>query len=145
MLCAMCSRFRLLRLLLIGECVLAFSATAEAKTTKLPAVRTTPTGNFITLESFTTSGKTADAEVKVCTSAHTPKDTAVDPYFFTLRLNNKATVAIMPVAAKSPSLRLTPLGADKCLEGWISFAVPATAKPAQLVYTYGAPISWNVS
>jgi hypothetical protein len=120
------------------------TTSAWAGPTKLPSKHKTPTGNFITLEAFS-AGKTASAEVKVCASAHTPKGTAVDPYFFTLRLSNKAVAPALPVAAKSPSLKLTPLAANNCLEGWVSFTVPSGAKPAELVYTYGAPISWNVS
>ena len=113
------------------------STHADAKV-KLPDKLTTPTGNFITLEAFdgpSSSNKVASADVQVCTSSHTPKGTGVDPYFFTLRLTSRATLAISRTAAKKPTLPFAPLGPNKCLSGWISFAVPAGATPSALVDT----------
>src|SRR5271170_1903014 len=73
---------------------------------KLPAERTSPTGNFFTLEAYDAPSKSKpDAEflMKVCTSSHTPADTAIDPALFTLKLTDGATVPESIAAAKSPA------------------------------------------
>jgi hypothetical protein len=110
---------------------------------KLPKTLKTPTGNFITLYAVKTSGGHASADIKVCTSASTPAGTAVVPSFYSLRLSNGSSVP-PGAAVKSPALVLTPLKPLKCVRGWLSFAVPKGATPAALVYTYGAPIVWQL-
>jgi hypothetical protein len=125
----------------------ALAGSHPAAAVKLPDRLKTPTGNYITLEAFdgpSGSSRTASARVEVCTSAHTPKDSGADPYFFTLRLTDGKTLAISPRAAKSPALVLTPLAPDQCVTGWISFALPGGATASQLVYTYVKPISWSL-
>jgi hypothetical protein len=135
----------------LGICVAALAALglvgAGIASGGLPKRLTTPTGNFITLYAFDApsgSSHVASANVQVCTSAHTPKDTEVYPPFFTLSLSSGAIVRISPSAAKSPALHVTPLGPDKCARGWISFAVPAGGHVSALVYTYGKPIRWKL-
>lgn len=120
---------------------------ASAASAGLPKRLTTPTGNFITLYAFDAPSAThhvASADVQVCTSAHTPKGTEVYPPFFTLSLAGGVSVRISSSTAKSPALRVTPLGPGKCVRGWVSFAVPAGAHVSALVYTYGKPIRWKL-
>jgi hypothetical protein len=109
-----------------------------------PVTHTTPTGNFITLYAFSVSNGVASADVKICTSSHTPAGTEAIPEFFTLALTGGSSVRINLTAAKSPALKVTPLGPKQCVRGWVSFTVPAKAKPKALVYTYGKPITWPV-
>jgi hypothetical protein len=133
--------------LLASACALALSAApAGAKAVKLPASRVTPTGNTITLLAFTGPTKgVASAEVKVCTSAHTPKGTMTDPVLFTLRLTKGGAVSASLKAAKSPALKFAPLAASSCTSGWVSFTLGAGEKASELAYTYGPPIFWKLS
>ena len=125
--------------------VTALSAgSALAAPVKLPKTLETPTGNFITLYAVSTGGGYSSVDVKVCTSAHTPPGTMVIPSFYSLRLSNGSSVRVTG-SVKSPHLGLTPLGPKQCARGWLSFAVPKGAKPAALIYTYGAPIVWKLS
>ena len=112
---------------------------------KLPKQLTTPTGNFITLYSFQSSGTAASADVKICASAHTPKGTEAIPQFFSLVLSSGTTVHLTSLSPKSPALNVTPLGPKQCIRGWITFAVPHGAHPTKLVYTYGKPLVWKVA
>ena len=126
------------------------SATAGVRATtklKLPAERTSPTGNFFTLEVYvapTSSKPVAEFEVKVCTSAHTPADTAIEPSFFTLSLAQGGIVAESTRAAKSPALVPTPLRPKQCTQGWLGFSVPKGKTAAKLEYEYNGLISWTV-
>jgi hypothetical protein len=117
---------------------------AAALGAKLPKQLTTPTGNFITLYAFSSSGQVASADVSICTSAHTPAGTEAIPFFFSLRLSNGSTIRLAEVSSKSPPLRVTPLGPKQCVRGWISFHLPKGSHPAALVYTYGKPIVWRL-
>ena len=96
---------------------------------KLPKQQVTPTGNFITLYAFQAVGSAANADVKICTSAHTPKGTEAIPEFFTLELSNGAIVHLTSLSPKSPALNVTPLGPKQCVRGWITFAVPHGGAP----------------
>jgi hypothetical protein len=116
---------------------------AVAAPVKLPKTLKTPTGNFITLYSVETAGGHASADIKVCTSSSTPAGTMVIPSFYSLRLSNGSRVP-PGNAVKSPALVMTPLGPLKCVRGWLTFPVPKGASPAALVYTYGAPIVWQL-
>ena len=116
---------------------------AVAAPVKLPKTLKTPTGNFITLYAVKTAGGHASADIKVCTSPHTPAGTMVIPSFYSLRLSNGSSVP-PGAAVKTPALVMTPLGPLKCARGWLSFAVPKRASPAALVYTYGTPIVWQL-
>jgi hypothetical protein len=134
-------------MLRIASCVLVLAAVvtgaAPGAPVKLPKTLKTPTGNFITLYSVKTSSGHASADIKVCTSSHTPAGTMVVPSFYSLRLSNGSSVP-PGAAVKTPALVMTPLGPLKCARGWLSFAVPKGASPAALVYTYGAPIVWQL-
>jgi hypothetical protein len=125
---------------------LAVPATAVAAL-KLPAERTSPTGNFFTLEAYvapTSSKPVANFEVKVCTSAHTPSGTAIEPAFFTLSLAHGGALTESVAAAKSPAIVLKPLRPLQCTEGWLGFRVPKGKSPSTLEYEYNGKISWNV-
>jgi hypothetical protein len=114
---------------------------------KLPAERTSPTGNFFTLEAYvapSASKPVASFQVKVCTSAHTPAGTAIQPAFFTLSLTHGGTLTESTSAAKSPALVLTPLKPKQCAEGWLGFSVPKGKTVAKLEYEYNGMISWTV-
>jgi hypothetical protein len=114
---------------------------------KLPAERTSPTGNFFTLEAYhapTSSKAVAEFEMKVCTSAHTPADTAIDPALFTLSLAHGGSVAESTTTAKSPALLLKPLKALQCAEGWLGFTVPKGKAVSKLEYDYNGTIAWSV-
>jgi Flp pilus assembly protein TadG len=134
--------------ILVASALLVATAGAHVDTkVKLPASRTTSTGNSITLQAYngpTARNATASAEVRVCTSAHTPKDTAAVPSFFVLKLTSGTVLPILGKAAKTPALKLTPLGPKQCVSGWISYYVPKGTTVSALVYTYGKPISWSL-
>jgi hypothetical protein len=133
----------------------AGAAAAHAASLKLPAERTSPTGNFFTLEAYKppTSAKkpVAEFKMKVCTSAHTPAGTAIDPALFTLSLTKGSPAAESPTLASSPPLVLTPLKPLKCAQGWLGFAVPkgktvaaVDGSVSTLEYEYNGKISWKV-
>jgi hypothetical protein len=126
----------------------AVAATPRATSElKLPAERTSPTGNFFTLEAYvapSASKPVANFEVKVCTSAHTPAGTALEPSFFTLSLAQGGIVAESTRAAKSPALVPTPLRPKQCTQGWLGFSVPKGKTAAKLEYEYNGLISWTV-
>jgi hypothetical protein len=125
---------------------LALPTTAAAKL-KLPSKRTSPTGNYFTLEAYvapTSSKRVANFEMKVCTSKHTPADTAIDPALFTLRLAHGGTVAESIAVAKSPAIMLKPLKPLQCTEGWLGFKVPKGKAASTLVYDYNGKISWAI-
>jgi hypothetical protein len=124
---------------------LVVAGSAAAGGVKLPKQQVTPTGNFITLYAFQAVGSAANADVKICTSAHTPKGTEAIPEFFTLKLSGGAIVHLTSLSPKSPALKVTPLGPEQCVRGWITFAVPHGAHPIELVYTYGKPLVWKVA
>ena len=108
---------------------LVVGGSAAAGGVRLPKQQVTPTGNFITLYAFQAVGSAANADVKICTSAHTPKGTEAIPEFFTLELSNGAIVHLTSLSPKSPALNVTPLGPKQCVRGWITFAVPHGAHP----------------
>ncbi|MGD1052112.1 MAG: hypothetical protein ABR947_13675 [Solirubrobacteraceae bacterium] len=125
------------------------AAASQRATTKLklPAERTSPTGNFFTLEAYvapTSSKPVANFEVKVCTSAHTPADTAIDPALFTLSLSQGSSLTESAGVAKSPALVLKPLKPLQCAEGWLGFSVPKGKTVSKLEYDYNGTISWAV-
>ena len=126
------------------------SATAGVRATtklKLPAERTSPTGNFFTLEVYvapTSSKPVAEFEVKVCTSAHTPADTAIEPSFFTLSLAQGGSLHESIAVAKSPALVPKPLKPLQCDEGWLGFSVPKGKSVSKLEYEFNGTISWVV-
>ena len=125
---------------------LALPATTEAKL-KLPTERTSPTGNFFTLEAYvapTKSKHVANFEMKVCTSKHTPANTAIDPALFSLSLAHGGTVTESPAVAKSPAMVLKPLKPLECTEGWLGFSVPKGKTVSTLEYDYNGTISWAV-
>jgi hypothetical protein len=114
---------------------------------KLPTERTSPTGNYFTLEAYvapTSSKRVADFEMKVCTSKHTPADTAIDPALFTLSLAHGGSVAESPAVAKAPAMVLKPLKPLECTEGWLGFSVPKGKSVSTLEYDYNGKISWAV-
>jgi hypothetical protein len=124
----------------------AASAPAPAKL-KLPAERTSPTGNYFTLEAYappTSSKPVANFEMKVCTSAHTPSNTAIAPALFTLSLTHGGSVAESTRAAKKPALIGQPLKKLQCVEGWLGFTVPKGKTVSKLEYDYNGTISWAV-
>jgi hypothetical protein len=121
-------------------------ATAAAKL-KLPAERTSATGNYFTLEAYappTSSRRVANFEVKVCTSAHTPAHTAIEPALFTLGLARGGSIAESTTAAKKPALLAQPLKPLQCVEGWLGFRVPTGKTVSRLEYDYNGTISWEV-
>ncbi|HEY4349258.1 MAG TPA: hypothetical protein VGM80_16905 [Gaiellaceae bacterium] len=125
----------------------ALEVAGFASAGKLPEPIKTPTGNFITLYAYvapTANHRVASVDVSICTSSHTPKITEAYPPFFTLALSSGVSVHISASAAKSPALRITPLGPKQCVRGWVSFAVPSGAHVASLVYTFGKPIRWRL-
>ena len=114
---------------------------------KLPAERTSPTGNYFTLEAYdapTSSKAVANFEVKVCTSAHTPAYTEIDPALFTLSITHGGSLAESTTAAKTPALILKPLKPLQCAEGWLGFTVPKGKTVSKLEYDYNGTISWAV-
>ena len=125
---------------------LALPAVAAAKL-KLPSKRTSPTGNYFTLEAYaapTSSKAVANFEMKVCTSAHTPANTAIDPALFTLSLAHGGSVAESTTAAKKPALIGQPLKKLQCVEGWLGFDVPKGKTVSALEYDYNGKIAWAV-
>jgi hypothetical protein len=126
------------------------SAAAHRQATaklKLPAERTSATGNFFTLEAYvapTSSKPVANFEMKVCTSAHTPAGTAIEPAFFTLSLTQGGSLTESVGVAKSPQLVPKPLKALQCDEGWLGFSVPKGKTVLKLEYDYKSTISWAV-
>ena len=114
---------------------------------KLPSERTSATGNYFTLERYiapTSSEPVANFEMKVCTSKHTPADTAIDPALFTLRVARGVTVAESAAVAKSPAIVLKPLKPLQCTEGWLGFRIPKGKPVSTLEYDYSGRISWAV-
>lgn len=114
---------------------------------KLPAERTSPTGNYFTLEAYvapTSSKPVANFQMKVCTSAHTPAGTGIEPAFFTLSLAQGGTVHESIAAAKPPAVVPKPLPALHCTEGWLGFPVPKGKTVSTLEYQYNGKISWKV-
>jgi hypothetical protein len=142
--------------LLAGGVVVALSLTSLTATAsggqasaklKLPAERTSPTGNYFTLEAYdapTSSKAVAEFEVKVCTSVHTPADTAIVPALFTLSTAGGGSVAESMIAAKTPALVVKPLKPLQCAEGWLGFTVPKGKTVSKLEYDYNGTISWAV-
>jgi hypothetical protein len=126
------------------------SAAAREQATsklKLPAERTSATGNFFTLEAYdgpTSSKPVANFEVKVCTSKNTPADTELVPEFFTLSLGGGGTIHWSAGVAKSPALVVKPLKPLQCVEGWLGFTVPRGKTVSKLEYDYKSTISWTV-
>ena len=149
-------RGRPIRLLVAMSTALALvaltSAAADANRTaplklKLPAERTSPTGNFFTLKAYiapTASKHVAEFDMKVCTSAHTPSYTAIEPSFFTLSLAQGGIVMESVSAAKQPAMVMKPLKPLQCTEGWLGFNVPKGKTVSALVYEYNGKISWKV-
>ena len=126
---------------------LAPLTTAAPAKLKLPAERTSPTGNYFTLEAYdapTSSKAVADFEIKVCTSAHTPANTAIDPALFTLSLTHGGSVAESTTVANKPTLILKPLKPLQCAKGWLGFTVPKGKTVSKLEYDYNGTISWHV-
>ena len=125
----------------------ALSTTARAAL-KLPIERTSPTGNYFTLEAYvapTAVKRAANFEMKVCTSKHTPADTAIDPALFTLSLaDGGGTVAESVAVAKAPAMVLKPLKPLQCTEGWLGFRVAARKVVSSLEYDYNGRISWAI-
>jgi hypothetical protein len=114
---------------------------------KLPAEHTSPTGNFFTLEAYvapSASRPVAEFEMKVCTSAHTPSYTAIEPAFFTLSLAHGGSLTESVAAAKKPALVPKPLKKLQCVEGWLGFTVPKGKTVSTLEYQYNGKISWKV-
>ena len=114
---------------------------------KLPAERTSATGNFFTLEAYvapTSAKPVANFEMKVCTSAHTPADTAIEPAFFTLSLSGGGNAVESVGLAKSPPIVLKPLKPLQCDEGWLGFSVPKGKTVLKLEYDYKSTIAWAV-
>ncbi len=126
------------------------SAAAQRQATsklKLPAERTSATGNFFTLEAYvppSASKPVANFEMKVCTSAHTPAGTAIEPAFFTLSLTKGGSLAESVGVAKSPAIVLKPLKPLQCDTGWLGFSVPKGKTVSKLEYDYKSTISWTV-
>jgi hypothetical protein len=136
----------LLVLPLVPAAVASARQQAGAKL-KLPAERTSGTGNFFYLEAYvapTASKPVANFEVRVCTSAHTPADTAIEPAFFTLSLAKGGSITESIAIAKSPALVPKPLKPRVCDEGWLGFAVPKGRTVSKLEYEYSGTISWAV-
>jgi len=139
---------------LAGVAVVALSlapttsaSVGRAATLKLPAERTSPTGNYFTLEAYaapTSSKPIANFEMKVCTSAHTPSYTAIEPSFFTLSLAQGGTVHESIAVAKSPAMVPKPLPPLHCTEGWLGFSIPKGKTVSTLEYQYNGKISWKV-
>lgn len=124
----------------------ALPAAAGAKL-KLPAERTSPTGNFFTLEKYrapTKSKRVANFYMKICTSSHTPKDTAIDPMLFTVDLKGGGDVSDSIELANSPVLGFKPLKPLECGEGWLGFSIPKGKSVLALAYHFGGTISWKV-
>jgi hypothetical protein len=124
---------------------LALPTTAAAKL-KLPSERTSATGNYFTLEAYvapSSSKRIANFEMKVCTSKHTPADTAIDPALFTLRIAHGGSLAESIAVAKSPAMVLKPLKPLQCTEGWLGFRVPKGKAVSTLEYDYNGRISWT--
>jgi hypothetical protein len=114
---------------------------------KLPAERTSPTGNFFTLEAYvapSASKPAAEFKMKVCTSAHTPAFTAIEPAFFTLSLAHGGPLPESVAAATKPALVPKPLKPLQCVEGWLGFSVPKGKTVSTLEYQYSGKISWKV-
>jgi hypothetical protein len=135
---------------LTGAAVLTLTfllPTSASAKLKLPVERTSPTGNFFTLEAYvapTASKRVANFEMKVCTSAHTPANTAIDPALFTLSLAHGGTVAESISVANSPAVVLKPLKRLQCTEGWLGFKVPKGKTASTLEYDYNGKISWAI-
>ena len=130
-----------------GSALAALLPGSAAAKLKLPTERTSPTGNFFTLEAYvppTASKRVANFEMKVCTSKHTPADTAIDPALFTLSLAHGGTVSESVAVADSPAMVFKPLKPQQCTEGWLGFKVPKGKSVATLEYDYNGTISWAV-
>ncbi len=114
---------------------------------QLPAERTSPTGNFFTLEAYdppTATSPYANFEMKVCASANTPAGTSVEPALFTLSLSAGTSLMESPFGALQPILAPSPLAPNQCVEGWLSFTVPPGGTVSTLEYSYNGTISWTV-
>jgi hypothetical protein len=139
---------------LAGVAVVALSlapmtsaSVARAVKLKLPAERTSPTGNHFTLKAYvapTPSKPVANFQMKVCTSAHTPANTAIEPSFFTLSLAHGGIVHESTAMAKSPAIVPKPLPRLHCTEGWLGFSVPKGKTVSTLEYEYNGKIAWKV-
>ena len=108
---------------------LVVAGSAAAGGVKLPKQQVTPTGNFVTLYAFQAVGSAANADVKICTSAHTPKGTEAIPEFFTLKLSSGAIVHLTSLSPKSPALNVTPLGPKQCVRCGIDVRRAAWSAP----------------
>jgi hypothetical protein len=122
---------------------------------KLPAERTSATGNFFTLEAYkapTSATKpVAEFKMKVCTSAHTPAGTTIVPELFTLSLTKGGPVSESTTAASSPAIVPKPLKPLQCDIGWLGFklapgkSVSSVDKTVStLEYDYNGKIAWDV-
>jgi len=141
-----CERAGFLAVVVVLTLAVGLPSGAAAKL-KLPVERTSPTGNFFTLEAYvapTSSKRVANFEMKVCTSKHTPKDTEIDPALFTLALLHGGSVAESVSLAKSPAMVPKPLKPLQCTEGWLGFSVPKGKDVSELEYDYNGTISWTV-
>ena len=131
---------------LIGAASAAFAA--PAKPVKLPKTLATAIGNTVTLYAYdapSSKHTVASVQVEVCASSHTPKDTAVDPAFFTLKLTNGSALSMASTAAHAPPLAYQPLRPNQCsTKGWLSFDVPSGKSVAALDYTYKTTLSWSL-
>jgi hypothetical protein len=140
-------------LLLAGVVAVALAAASSATAhqasakLKLPAERTSATGNFFTLEAYvapTASKPVANFEMKVCTSKNTPPDTAIEPAFFTLSLSKGGTVPESIAVASHPAIVPKALAPLQCVEGWLGFSVPKGKTVSTLEYDYKSTIAWDV-
>jgi len=125
---------------------LALAASAAAAL-KLPAERTSPTGNFFTLEAYRApraSHPDAEFQMKVCTSRHTPSYTMIEPGLFTLLLTNGRSVTESVGVATHPAITPQPMKPLQCVSGWLGFVVPKGATVSKLEYDYNGRISWAV-
>ena len=122
-------------------------ASSRSKKLALPAERTSPTGNFFTLEAYvapTSHNRVANFEMKVCTSKHTPSYTEIVPSFFTLILAGGARLPETVAVAKSPAIVIRPLKPLQCTQGWLGFVVPSGKSVSTLEYQYNGKIAWKV-
>jgi hypothetical protein len=140
-------------LLLAGALAVALAASSSASAhradakLKLPAERTSATGNFFTLEAYvapTASKPVADFEMKVCTSKKTPPGTALEPAFFTLSLTKGGVVPESIALARHPAIVPKALAPLQCDEGWLGFSVPKGKTVSTLEYEYKSTIAWPV-
>jgi hypothetical protein len=72
--------------------------------------------------------------IRVIACNRTSSSVGFDPANFGLGLHSGLVAAPAGVDAKQPALRHSPIASNRCLKGWITFAVPERERPRFAIF-----------